>query len=478
MTEKQKKFAMAGCLLTLVLAILDQNIVSTAAWSIVGDLDPAHGIERLPWLVTAYALAATIALPLYGKLCDVYGSKGVYIAAVALFLAGSALCAVSGDMTQLIAARCVQGLGGGGLMSVTLVVFAHLTPAERRAGAGGAGGLIAGLGMVTGPLLGGFLADHLGWRWIFLVNLPIGAVILFSAATLRLPDGGLRHRIDYLGAAIFALAASALLLVTEWGGDEYPWTSPVILTLTALCLALAAAFVWRERTAPEPIVPLDLLRDRVVRIALPLQLVASFAMVGAILFVIIYLRAARAVPAADAGFYLIPMAAGMALSGLISGRALSRGAQPRTFLLAGLASAAAALALLGFLSPDTPFWTIHLYLALLGAGFGQIVGIIILVVQNAVPLGLLGTATTTIRFIQTLGISLGSAAFGLILTRVSASHLPPGVTATQPPPGVHDQAVAAIVAGTDAVFLTAAAIMVFALLLATRLRTQPVPAVV
>ncbi|WP_347590107.1 MFS transporter [Acrocarpospora sp. B8E8] len=457
MTETQKRLAMAGCLLTLVLAILDQNIVSTAAWSIVSDLDPAHGIERLPWLVTAYALAATVALPLYGKLCDVYGSKLVYMGAVALFLAGSVLCGVAGDMTWLIAARAVQGLGGGGLMSVTLVVFAHLVPAEQRASAGGAGGVMAGLGLVAGPLLGGLLADHFGWRWIFLANLPLGLLVLLSATTLRLSDGGLRHRIDYPGAAIFAAAASGLLLVTEWGGDEHAWTSPTILVLGAATVALAVAFVRREFTTAEPIVPLDLFRHPVMRITVPVQLLSSFAMIGSILFAIIYLRAARDVPAAESGLYLIPMAAGMALTGLISGRAIAGGAAPRTFLLAGLGFSTLAMILLGFLRQDTPLWLLDLDLALLGAGFGQVLGIIILLVQNSVPLNRLGVATTTIRFVQTLGISLGSAVFGIILDRVTTAHLPPGLTP--------DQAPTAIVTGINAVFFTAAAIMLAALAL-------------
>ncbi|GAA0390645.1 EmrB/QacA family drug resistance transporter [Acrocarpospora corrugata] len=441
---------MAGCLLTLVLAILDQNIVTTAAWSIVTDLDPAHGLERLPWLVTAYALAATAALPLYGKLCDVYGAKIVYMGAVGLFVAGSLLCGAAADMTWLIAARAVQGLGGGGLMSVTLVVFAHLVPPQQRAGSAGAGGVLAGLGMVAGPLLGGLLAEHLGWRWIFLGNLPLGLLVLLTAAGLRLSDGGLRHRIDYPGAAIFAAAATGLLLATEWGGDEHAWTSPTILTLGAVTLVLVAAFARRELTAPEPIVPLDLFRDRVMRMAVPVQFLTGFAMIGSVLFAIIYLRAARGVAAADSGLYLIPMAAGMALSGLVSGRAIGRGAPPRTFLLAGLAMSALAMLLLGLLRLDTPLWILDLDLALLGAGFGQSLGILIMLVQNSVPVDRLGVAITSIRFVQTLGISLGSAVFGLILDRVSSASLPSG-------------APAAVVAGVDAVFLTAAAIMLAAL---------------
>src|SRR6185437_9681896 len=237
MTERQKKLALLACLLTIVLAILDQNIVSAATVKIVRDLDPVHGLERLPWLVTAYGLAATAALPLYGKLCDVYGAKRVFVAAIAVFLAGSALCGMAQSMAELIAFRAVQGIGGGGLMSVTMVVIAQMADAKKRAGQSGMAGLVAGLGMVVGPLVGGLLADSASWRWIFYVNLPLGAVALTIAATaLHLPVHGRRHRIDFFGAGLVAAAASVLLLITEWGGRSYPWSSARIVGLIALGL--------------------------------------------------------------------------------------------------------------------------------------------------------------------------------------------------------------------------------------------------
>ncbi|MEZ0071021.1 MFS transporter [Planotetraspora sp. GP83] len=477
MTDYQKRLAALGCLLTLVLAILDQNIVSTASVAIVRDLDPATGLARLPWLISVYALAATAALPLYGKLCDVYGAKRVYLGAVTLFLFGSALCGLAQNMAELIAFRAVQGMGGGGLMSVTLVVFAHLTPTEKRASAGGVGGLMAGLGMVVGPLIGGLFTDHLSWRWIFYVNLPIGLFVIFTGATaLRLADGGLRHRIDYPGAALVAAAASVLLLLTEWGGTKYAWDSATILTLAAAGAVLVAAFVWRQLTAAEPILPLGLFRNATLRIALPLQLLSGFGMIGSIVYTVVYLQLVRGVPATDSGLYLLPMAAGMTVSGLVSGRLIARGQAPKTFLVIGLTLATLAMTLLAMLAVDTSRLLLGLDLFLLGAGFGLVLGIVIMLAQNAVPVSQLGVATTSIRFAQTLGSAFGTAVFGVVLTRVVSAKLGGdsiGVRALRSlPEGVRRRAVDALVSGIDTVFLAAAGVMLVSLVLATLLKAD------
>jgi EmrB/QacA subfamily drug resistance transporter len=471
MTETRRKLALLGCLFTIVLAILDQNIVSAAAVPIVRDLDPVHGLSRLPWLITAYALAATAVLPLYGKLCDVFGAKPVYLTTVAVFLAGSALCGLARNMPELIAFRALQGVGGGGLMSVTMVVLAQLSTPDRRAGAGGLGGIVAGVGLVIGPLVGGVLADHAGWRWIFYVNLPLGVLILANAVTvLHLPRYGERHRIDFLGAGLAAAAAVVLLLVTEWGGREYAWASPAILGLAGGGAVLLALFVWRELAAAEPILPLSLLANRTLRVALPVQLLAGAALLGSVVYVLVYLQVARAVPAADAGLYLIPMALGMTVAGTVSGRLIARAWSARTFLISGTAIVAAAIGLLGLLRADTPWWVLGAELFLLGAGLGQLIGLLVVLAQKAVPPGQLGVATTAVRFAQTLGGAFGAALFGTVLTRALTARLPAGPVDATRIRTLGPDAVPAFVAAIDVVFRSASAVMVVAFVLALFLR--------
>jgi EmrB/QacA subfamily drug resistance transporter len=471
MTERQKKLAVLACLLTIVLAILDQNIVSAATVKIVRDLDPVHGLELLPWLVTAYGLAATAALPLYGKLCDVYGAKRIFVAAIAVFLAGSALCGIAQTMAELIAFRAVQGIGGGGLMSITMVVIAQMADAKKRAGQSGMAGLVAGLGLVIGPLVGGLLADSASWRWIFYVNLPLGAVALTIAATaLHLPVHGQRHRIDFLGAGLVAAAASVLLLITEWGGRTYPWSSLRILGLIGLGVVLIVLFVWRQATASEPILPLGLFRNATLRIAIPVQALIGVAMMGSIVYVMVYLQVVRGIPATRAGLYLIPMAAGMTVAGLLAARLMARDWPVKWFVVAGSACAAIGTLLLSTVGVATASWPIWLALLVFGAGLGQLLGQLIIVSQQAVAPRLLGVTTTAVRFGQTLGGALGAAVFGTVLTRVYSAKAPGGLALDAVPASLRPQALHAFVSAIDVVFLGAAGVALLMLLLALRLR--------
>ncbi|MEV6978004.1 MFS transporter [Kitasatospora sp. NPDC093806] len=478
MTGAERKLGMLICLITIILAVLDMNIVSAATVPIVRDLDPVHGVDRLPWLVSAFALAATAVLPLYGRLCDAYGAKRVLIGAVGTFLLGSALCGAAQSMEQLIAFRAVQGIGGGGLMSVTMVVMAQLKdPDEEGSGGGGGfGGIVGGGGMAVGPLVGALLADHLDWRWIFYVNLPIGLLVLLGAVlVLKLPASAGRRGLDFLGATLAAAFATGLLLVTEWGGKDHAWTSPEILGLGAATLLALGLFLWRQATAADPVLPLSLFRVPEIRIGFAVQGLVGMGLMGAIMYVMLYLQVARGVAATSASLYLIPMAVGMTAVGLAVNKLEARGWSVRTILVSGSACAATALLLLGLSGPETSLWLVRAELVLLGVGLGQLIGHLIGVVQDAAPRHQLGVATTGIRFFQTLGGALGAALFGTVLARAfdgSEPGLPLGAVGRLTGPA-RAHAVASFVDAVDVVFFSAAGVMALALLLALRLKPRP-----
>ncbi|WP_433893782.1 MFS transporter [Streptomyces sp. CA-111067] len=439
MTLTQMRLATLGAVLSMVLGIVDSNIVATAAWPISRSLDPVHGLDLLPWLVTGYALAATVTQPLYGKLTDVYGPKKVYLFSLSTFLAGSALCGIAQNMRELIAFRALQGIGGGGLMSVALVVVLSIWPPKptgsggSTSGAGaGMGGVMTGVCLVVGPLAGGYLTDHLSWRWIFYVNLPLGLVALVLVALcLRLPVRRERHRIDVAGAVLIAAATSALLLVTEWGGAEHAWTSPVIVLLVLGGAALLLAFVlrqglWGAIAAREPLIPLSLFRNPVFRLAGPQQFISGMVTTGSVVYVALYLQAAQGVRPTLAGVHLLPMAAGMVVSALVAGRLIRRPGRFRPVMVAGTTMVTAAFCLLSRLHRDTAGWLTDLDLLLLGAGLGTVLGMALLAVQMSVPKEQLGVAITSVRFSQTLGGAVGSAVFGTILAREFAARVPDG----------------------------------------------------
>ncbi|GGN67173.1 hypothetical protein GCM10011579_039420 [Streptomyces albiflavescens] len=496
MTETQRKIGFLVCLVTIVLAILDLQIVSAATVPIVRDLDPDHGIDKIPWLVSAFALASAAMLPLYGKLCDVLGPKRVFTGAIATFLLGSTLCGAAQSMDQLIAARALQGLGGGGLMSVTMVVIAHLKgPEEKGAGKGtNIGGVMAGGAMAVGPWIGGLLADHASWRWIFYINLPVGlAVLAASAFALKLPERHVRRPLDYAGAALAAAFSSALLLVTDWGGKKYAWSSPVVLGLAVASGVALALFLWRQLRAAEPVLPMSLFRIPELRLGFAIQAIMGAAMMGAIYYVLIYLQVVRGITSSSAGLYLIPMAVGLSATGLLSGPLTTRGWTTRTFTISGTATTALAFVLLATTTgPDTSLWLIRAELLLAGAGFGQLLGQLILLVQDAAPRHRLGVATTSIRYFQSLGNALGTALFGTVLARLYAADGPGGdvgtlahLTGSARAEGVH-----AFVSATSVVFWSGAALMTLAAVLAVRLprpgrpedteqperQTEPLPA--
>lgn len=469
----------AAGLATMVLALLDTNIVVTAAWPIAHELDPVHGLERMPWLIAVYALAGTVSQPLYGRLVDAYGPKAIYLLASGLFLVGSACCGLAQDMTQLIVFRAVQGLGGGGLMSTVLVIAAALFPARERAGASGAGGVMVGLGMVLGPIIGGLLTQHLSWRWVFFVNLPLGiAAWIGILIALRLPATGQHREIDYLGAALIAAAASALLVGLEFVGSGEAWTSPQLIGLGVAALILFLVFLWRQFTARDPIFPMTLFGNRVFRVAAPLQFVTGFALTGSTVYVALYLQTVQGSEPTEAGLRLLPIAAGMIVGSAVGGWLIARLGRAKGVLVAGCFVATAGLALLSLLRRDTSTAQVSLDLFLLGAGLGQIVGLGLLVVQNAVSADYLGSATTSIRFLQTMGGAIGTAVLGVIFVSRFESVVQ-GVPAAaiahggqQLPPDLVPMVINGLVRATDGVFTVAAVLMAIGVLLTILLPNQ------
>jgi len=411
----------AGLMLVVLLAALDQTIVATALPTIVGDLG---GLDRLSWVTSAFLLAQTAVTPLYGKLGDLYGRKRILQSAVLLFLAGSALCGQAGSMTELIAFRAVQGLGAGGLIVLTQAVIGDVVPPRERGRYQGLFGAVFGVASVGGPLLGGVIVQTVSWHWIFYVNLPVGLVAL-AVVSSTLPSSATRGRpsIDYLGAALLACGLSAIVLVTSLGGSTWAWSSPEVVLVGALGVALIAAFLAAERRAREPVLPPALLRDRVFAVAGGLSLIVGFALFGAVTFLPLYFQTVDAASPTSAGLRLVPMMAGLLVTSIASGQLISRLGRYKAFPIAGTLLMAVGLALLSRLDVGTSSTTAALYLLILGLGLGSVMQVLVLAVQNAVDYSVLGAATSGVTMLRGIGGSLGTAVFGTVFTTQLTSQL-------------------------------------------------------
>jgi EmrB/QacA subfamily drug resistance transporter len=471
-------------LLVLLLASLDQTIVSTALPTIVGDLG---GIQHLSWVVTAYLLASTIAAPLYGKLGDLYGRKIVLQTAIVLFLVGSALCGLSQDMTELIAFRALQGLGGGGLMVTTIAVVGDIIPPRERGRYQGFFGAVFGVSTVIGPLLGGFFVDNLSWRWIFYVNLPIGAAALVVIGVVfraRRPEG--RPSIDYLGAAVLAGALSSIVLFTSLGGTTYDWGSAPIVVMMITGAALLMLFPLVEARAAEPILPLELFRNRTFALTSAIGFIVGLALFGSITYLPLYLQIVKGATPTQSGLLLTPLMGGVLVTSILSGNVISRTGRYKPFPIVGTAVMTIAVYLLSRLEVGTATWVAAAYMVLLGLGLGMVMQVLVLAVQNAVEYRYLGVATSGSTLFRQIGGSIGVAAFGAIfanrLANELASRLPPGVhvpTVANPavirglPPAIHESFVNAFAVSLTPVFLAASGIAVVGFLLTWWLREVP-----
>ncbi len=401
-------------MLVLLLAALDSTIVATALPTIVGDLG---GLERLSWVTSAYLLAQTAVTPLYGKLGDQLGRKRVLQSAIVLFLVGSGLCGLAGSMTELIAFRAVQGLGAGGLIVLVQSTVGDIVSPRERGRYQGLFGAVFGLASVAGPLLGGVIVEHLSWRWIFYVNLPIGLVAL-TVITLTLPAVSVRTRpaIDYLGAGLLASSLSAIVLVASLGGTTWAWGSGQSVIVAALGVALFGVFLLVERRAREPVLPIAVLRDEVFRIAGLLSLIVGFALFGSVTFLPLFFQTVFSASPTGAGLRLIPLLGGLVITSIVSGRLISRTGHYKAFPIAGTAIMTIGMLLLSRLGLDTSPAAADAYLLVLGLGLGLVMQVLVLAVQNAVDYAVLGAATSGVTLARGIGGSLGAAVFGTIFT--------------------------------------------------------------
>jgi EmrB/QacA subfamily drug resistance transporter len=469
-------------MLVLLLASLDQTIVATALPTIVGELG---GLEHLSWVVTAYLLASTVTGPLYGKFGDLYGRKIVLQIAIVIFLVGSALCGIAQNMPQLIAFRAVQGLGAGGLIVTSIAVVGDIIPPRDRGRYQGLFGAVFGLSTIVGPLLGGFFVDNLSWRWIFYVNLPIGAVALFViGAVFHTRTTRVEHDIDYLGASLLAGGLSCVVLFTSLGGTTFAWDSPESTTLLVLAIVLLVAFGFAERRAAEPILPLDLFRNRVFTVCAAIGFIIGLAMFGSITYLPVFLQIAKEMSPTRSGLQLTPMMGGLLVTSILGGRAISRWHRYKPFPIVGCALTTVGMALLSQLDVASTTLYASLSMLVLGLGLGFVMQVLVLAVQNAVNPRLMGVATSGTLLFRQIGGSVGIALFGAIFAnRLQTELVSHGIrkasTAVSPavinrlPPRAHDAWADAVTASLHPVFVVAAFISVIAFVLTWFLEETP-----
>lgn len=486
-TPRHIIFMFIGLMTAMLLSSLDQTIFSTALPTIVGEL---NGVDHMLWVTTAYILASTIMLPVYGKLGDLIGRKGLLIGAIGIFIFGSIVGGLAKDMTWLIIGRTIQGLGGGGLMILAQATIADVIPARERGKYMGIMGGVFALSAVAGPLLGGWFTEGIGWRWAFWMNIPLGLLAIASAAFfLRLPKvvNEKRPKLDVLGMLLLAIASTSIVLITTWGGTTYDWNSNIIIGLIIAGIVSAASFILVEHRAAEPIMPLHLFKKRNFLLTTGAGLIIGIAMFGALAYIPTYLQMSTGVGATKAGFMMIPMMLGLLVSSIVSGKLVTQTGKYKWYPVVGTSIVAVALVLLSTMTPDLPIWVLCSYLAILGVGLGLGMQILVLVVQNTFPLREVGTATAGNNYFRQIGASFGAAIVGSLftsrLTMLLGERLPSAAAShsnsftpqlvQQLPPAVRDTIILAYNDALTPVFLYMVPLVVVAVVLLVFIKEVP-----
>jgi len=413
--KKTVLLVFVGLMVTELLASLDQTVFTTALPTIVGQL---HGVDQQQWVLTAYLLTSTITLPIYGKIGDLIGRKGPFLAAIGIFVVGSIVSGFAADMTWLVIGRAVQGAGGGGLMILSDTIVADVVPARRRGRYMGIIGAVMLLASIAGPLVGGWFTDGPGWRWGLWINIPLGLLALLSAAVfMRLPKAGARKlRMDWAGMGLLTVALTCLVLVTTSGGTTYAWGSFHIVSLIIVTVVAGVLFVLVERRAAEPVMPLPLFKDRNFNLTTIGGLVIAVAMFSVDGYLPTYLQMATGVTAIQSGLLMLPMLIALIAASVVAGELVTRTGRYKWLPIAGAVIVAVSLFLLSTMTPATPVWVICIYIGVMGVGLGASLQILVLVVQNAFPVSMVGVATATNTYFRQVGASVGAAVVGSLFT--------------------------------------------------------------